>query len=169
MGANAVHASKTDEVRRHKELLTLIVETLSRPTKPIKHEPSSFAKTRVAGNSIFSSAIKVNTACCNMLSQYYQLEARIDELGPDKNASITEKWMQDIEETERLLRVGHKAAGRNTKKAVGMELHGFEAAETERQDGIGVLKKLNTELREGLRYTERGVKRMVKGIPEIRS
>ena len=146
-------------------MFVLIVEALGKPTTPIKNEPSTFGNTKIVGNSIFSSAIKVNTTYYNMLSQYYDLESMIEELVPVNNTTITDKWMQDIEETERLLRVGHKTAARNVKRVLGMESDGCETDEGG-QNGIGVLEKLNMELREGLRYTERGVKRMVKGIPK---
>ena len=155
----------TEQAHRRKEMFALIFEALGKPTNPVKNEPSTFGSTKIVGNPIFSFGIKVNTACCNMLSQYYDLESTIEELVPVDNATITDKWMQDIEETERLLRVGYKTAARNAQKALGMETDGCETAEGE-DNGIGVLTNVNMELREGLRYTERGVKRMVKGIPK---
>ncbi|KAK3210025.1 hypothetical protein GRF29_44g1388104 [Pseudopithomyces chartarum] len=94
----------SEQAHRRKEMFALIFEALGKPTNPVKNEPSTFGSTKIVGNSIFSLGIKVNTACCNMLSQYYDLESTIEELVPVDNATITDKWMQDIEETERLLR-----------------------------------------------------------------
>ena len=142
----------------------LIAEALTKPSRATKREPTAFSRTRIVKNAIYSSAVKVDTACRSMLSDYHNFEATIEELAGDKKNTVMEKWMQDVASTERLLNLGHKTALRNVKKVLDAK---GDADETENSDkGIGVQKELNMELRNGLGYAERGAKRMVKGLPK---
>ncbi|KAJ4360607.1 uncharacterized protein N0V89_001173 [Didymosphaeria variabile] len=159
---------------RQNEMSALITEALTKPNKSTSHESMTFANTKIAGNVIYHSVGKVDAACRSMLSEYDALEAIIDRLAGDNKNEVLEKWMKDVEETERLLRLGHKTAVRHVKRVLGAETKGDDTEgegtlfdDTEGgEKGIGVHKELSLELLEGLRYAERGVKRMVKGLPK---
>ncbi|KAF1969553.1 hypothetical protein BU23DRAFT_601505 [Bimuria novae-zelandiae CBS 107.79] len=155
--------AEQNDVRRRNEISSLIAEALTKPSTPTRRQPSAFPGTRIVGNASHSSVIKVDAACRSMLSEYRNLDAIIEDMAGDNKKPVTEKWMKDVEETERLLKLGHKTAVRNVKKVLYPDA---EDAEEEGEKGIGVQEELNMELRDGLRYAERGVKRMVKGLPK---
>lgn len=143
-------------------MAALITEGLTKPNRATKGEPTTFANTKIVENITYNSAVKVDTACRSMFSGYHNLEEMIRELAGDQKNTVTDKWMQDVAETERLLKLGHKTAVRNVKKVLDTEGDEMEVENSEK--GIGVQEELNMELRDGLRYAERGVKRMVKGL-----
>ena len=151
--------SENREARRRDELSALVNEALTKPSKATKQKPATFKNTKIVGNASYSSAVHINAACCKMLAEYQELDSMIEHLSGQSMTTITDQWAQDIQEKERLLRLGHKTAVRNVKKVLGMGVN--EAEPRENRDE----KELNMELRNGLRYVERGVKRMVKGLP----
>lgn len=91
----------------------------------------------------------------------------VEMAGEDKKP-VTETWTREVEETERLLRLGHKTASRNVKKVLGAENgeNDVEAGEEEMRGGEMKGPDLNFELLKSLRYAERGIKRMVKALPK---
>jgi hypothetical protein len=160
--------SEKHDIRRQNEVSALIAQALTN-SNTTSSEPAVFANTKIASNGIYHSVARVDAACRSMISEYDSLEAEIGELAGDNNNTVTEKWVEDIERTERLLKLGHKTAVRYVKRVLGAEAHGDETLcdETEGQErGIGVQEELNMELLQGLRYAERGVKRMVKSLPK---
>lgn len=130
---------------------------------------ATFPNTTIGVNRVFESASKVNTACKSLVSEYNTFEAMIVEMAGDNKNQITETWAQDVTETERQLRLGHKVALRNVKKVLGASdgENGTGAADEEKLENDGMMAgELNYELVKSLRYAERGVKRMVKGLPK---
>lgn len=144
----------------------LIAEVLTKSNKASKRKTTTFPGTKIADNAIYTLARKVNTARKSMLSEHYRLDASIERMGGDNKSMIREKRKQLIEKAEKLIRLGHKIAVRNVKKAVDTGMDDDEKEECE--GGIGAQKAPNLELRDGLRYAERGIRRMVKGLPKDR-
>jgi hypothetical protein len=110
----------------------------------------------------------VNTACKSLVSEYNAFEDMIAGMAEDNQSQVTKTWAQDVAETERQLRLGHKVALRNVKKLLGAsngERETEAADDEERENGGMKGAELNYELLKTLRYTERGVKRIVKGLP----
>lgn len=67
--------------------------------------------------------------------------------------------------------MGARVAVRNVKKVLGAVVDGDDndaevKREDEMQEGDGGGQELNYDLQKSLRYAERGVKRMVRGLPE---
>ena len=82
----------------------------------------------------------------------------------NEEIKVSEQWAQDVVDTEWRLRLGHKVAIRNVKKVLGAH-NGDNSgrAEDEEMDVEQMAtEELNYELLQGLRYAERGVKRMVR-------
>ena len=90
--------------------------------------------------------------------------AKLREEQPD---TIADTWKQDIEDTDKQLKKGARVALRNVKKVLGADVeHSLMTDEDGDVDMEGGEKvELNYELQKSLRYAERGVKRMVKGLP----
>ncbi|KAL5380102.1 hypothetical protein PMIN04_002617 [Paraphaeosphaeria minitans] len=160
--------------RRQNEMSAVIAEALTRPNKTTSRERTTFETTKIASNGIYHSALMLDAARRSMMSDYAGLEATIAKMAGSNMNTVTEKWVQDIEREERLLKLGHKTAVKHVKKVLGAEVQGEETRDGETpgeeteggEKGIGVQGKLNMELLQGLRYAERGVKRMVKGVPK---
>lgn len=90
--------------------------------------------------------------------------AKLREERPD---TIADTWKQDIEDTDKQLKKGARVALRNVKKVLGADVE--DSAMMDEDDDVdmegGEKVQLNYELQKSLRYAERGVKRMVKGLP----
>ena len=94
----------------------------------------------------------------------------IAQLRDEHAETIADTWKRDVEATDRQLRMGSRVATRNVKRILGADIEDGEQ-ESCAQDGdvnMGGVKpvELSFELQKSLRYAERGVKRMVKGLPE---
>lgn len=90
--------------------------------------------------------------------------AKLREEQPD---TIADTWKQDIEDTDKQLKKGARVAVRNVKKMLGGNAENPVMTDEDGDvDMEGDAKVgLNYELQRSLRYAERGVKRMVKGLP----
>ncbi|KAF2247804.1 hypothetical protein BU26DRAFT_540758 [Trematosphaeria pertusa] len=160
-----LHQAEKENSRRRNELACIIFEALQTPNQGTRDDVATFPRTAIANNVLFNSAGRVNTACQSLLVEYNTFETMIAEMaGEDKNP-ITETWTRDMEETERLLKLGHRTALRNVKQVLGAEDGEGEDGDMEEAEDKNHAE-LNYELLKSLRYAERGVKRMVKGIPK---
>lgn len=152
-------SSEDAQARRQDELLALITGALTKPNRLTRCEPSTYPNTTIATNAIFDSVNKVEAACATLTKEYAAFDELMETMAADERSAVLMKeWTRDIAETERRLRLGHRTAIRNVKKVLGAEL---DESEEEGQSEEG----LNMQLLQGLQYVERGVKRMVKGVP----
>ncbi|KAF2690131.1 hypothetical protein K458DRAFT_459163 [Lentithecium fluviatile CBS 122367] len=160
--------AKKEDARRSNELTSLIANALQPRTEHTQANPATFPNTTIATNPTFESAGRVNAACKSLISEYNAIEATIVGMGGDRQKKVTEKWARDVTETEGKLRLGHRVALRNVKKVLGANGEtGTGADEEEQMEGDGLMTgELNYELLKSLRYAERGIKRMVKGLPK---
>jgi len=159
------NSSEGEDSRRRKEISSLIAKALRAPESFTEGETATFPHTKIASNPTLASAKKVNTACQRLLSEYNSLEATLAGMAEDVNNTATERWARDVEETERRLRLGHKIAVRNVKRMLDGKVKENDMDEEEAASGF-VQKELNMALHKSLGYAERGVKRMVKGLPQ---
>jgi transcription initiation factor IIE alpha subunit len=90
--------------------------------------------------------------------------AKLREEQPDAIADI---WKQEVEDTDKQLKRGARVALRNVKKVLGADVEDTRMTDEEGDVDMeaGEKAELNYELHKSLRYAERGVKRMVKGLP----
>jgi hypothetical protein len=89
----------------------------------------------------------------------------ITSLRDEQTEPVGETWKQEIEETDRQLKMGARVALRNVKKVIGVEVEAGEDQDGDVNMEGSEKMELNYGLRESLRYAERGVKRMVKTLP----
>lgn len=150
-------------MRRRNEFASLISSAL----QPSENN-ATFPNTTIATNPASSRASRASALSESLLAEYKSFEAMIAGLAGDRMNTLSKLWAQDVAETERKLRLGHKVALRNVKKVLGAEDGGrAEGVADEDMDGeSNVVEELNYELLKGLGYAERGVKRMVKGLPK---
>ena len=86
------------------------------------------------------------------------------QMASEQKTSIMDVWARDMKETERLLILGHKKAVRDVKKVLGVKTEEIEG-EDWNVNGFQRDESRDYDLHKSLRYAERGVRRMVKGLP----
>lgn len=165
---------------RHREDVSdLIAQAFRPPNFSIDSADDDFPSypgTAIALNIIYASAEDVLSSSKRLVAEYDRMERMINDATQDGEEPVMETWKQEVKETERLLEVGRRKALRDVKKVLGADV------EDDRMDGIEgsgrVIEErmdsnekessdtLNYELLKSLRYAERGVKRMVKGLPK---
>ena len=126
--------------------------------------------TGIAGNAAYASTVDVLTASEGLIAQYQRLDNIIKDLRNEDAESVADKWKQDIHEAEMQLKMGARVALRNVKKVLGADIESDEVAAAdegadENMEGAAG-EELDYELQKSLRYAERGIKRMVKGLPK---
>ncbi|KAF2193821.1 hypothetical protein K469DRAFT_712654 [Zopfia rhizophila CBS 207.26] len=112
----------------------------------------------------------------DVVNHYEKISEKMDATVLTREKHITKAWEQDVYNTARKLEVGHRKALKNVKKVLGMDDGQEEMNRVEKVDqgvegdseGDGEMPHtpVNYGLHNALRYTERGVKRMVKGLPK---
>jgi hypothetical protein len=109
----------------------------------------------------------VLTSAQALLEEYERLDKMISDMRDEQTSPLAETWHQDVEDTKQKLEMGARVALRNVKKVLGAEVDddAKDRAEVEDEETLVKDDTLNYELQKSLRYVERGVKRMVKGLP----
>jgi hypothetical protein len=124
--------------------------------------------TTIAENATFAPVADILTASECLIAQYERLDDMVSKMQSDQAGPMTEIWNQDLQEAERQLKMGARVALRNVKRVLGavVEDEAIRAQDGDEEvaDNDEGEKELNYELQKSLRYAERGVKRMVKGL-----
>jgi hypothetical protein len=125
--------------------------------------------SKIAQNWIYTSAAGTLRASASLIDEYDRLDKTITSIHDKGQIEISETWKGEIEETSEILKKGARTALRKVQKVLGAEVQGapemtgaVDTSVDEDMDGV----ELNYELQKGLKYTERGVKRMIKGLDE---
>ncbi|KAF1834351.1 hypothetical protein BDW02DRAFT_525584 [Decorospora gaudefroyi] len=163
--------AEKEETRRRDELASSILKALQTSNRPVESESSNFAGTRIASNAVHTSVMSILSASEGLIKEYQRLDDMIAELRDEQAEPIADTWKQNVEDTDRQLRMGARVALMNVKKVLGADVErgAMETADAEgdmdMDGGQGDEIELNYELQKSLRYAERGVKRMVKRLP----
>ncbi|KAI4624599.1 hypothetical protein J4E83_004275 [Alternaria metachromatica] len=159
--------AEKEQERRREELTSTVFEALQTPNRPAKGEPETFAGTQIAGNAVYTSVSSVLRASEALVNEYQRLDGMIAKLREEQPDTIADTWKQDIEDTDKQLKKGARVALRNVKKVLGADVE--DSVMTDEDGDVDMegdeKVELNYELQKSLRYAERGVKRMVKGLP----
>ncbi|KAI4658167.1 uncharacterized protein J4E79_007149 [Alternaria viburni] len=159
--------AEKEQERRREELTSTVFEALQTPNRPAKGKPETFAGTQIAGNAVYTSVTSVLRASEALVNEYQRLDGMIAKLREEQPDTIADTWKQDIEDTDKQLKKGARVALRNVKKVLGADVE--DSVMTDEDGDVdmerGEKVELNYELQKSLRYAERGVKRMVKGLP----
>lgn len=59
-----------------------------------------------------------------LINEYQRLDDIISRLRMEESHSIADMWKQDLQETDKQLRLGARVALRNVKKALGADVEG---------------------------------------------
>ncbi|KAF1845427.1 uncharacterized protein K460DRAFT_395090 [Cucurbitaria berberidis CBS 394.84] len=169
-----MHQAEEEEARRRYEIAATIMEALETPNQAIQGQTPTLGGTKIASNTAYASVSDVLKASEGLIVEYQRLDNIIKGLRDERTESVADTWKQNLDETEKQLKMGARVALRNVKKVLGADTEGEELAPVdedgdEKMEGVvgeaETETELNYELHRSLRYAERGVKRMVKGLP----
>ncbi|KAF9700338.1 hypothetical protein EKO04_001410 [Ascochyta lentis] len=155
--------------RRRNELTKSILDALQTPNQTIQGVPPTLGNTKIARNAIFKSAANICAASEHLVDEYIRLDTAIAEIQAAEPEGVAEAWTADVEKTARLLKIGAETAIKNLKKVLGADVEANKKDEKiEAGEGMDKIEKmeLNYELQKSLQYAERGVKKMVKNLPQ---
>jgi hypothetical protein len=147
-----------------------VLDALQTPNRSVKGEVHTFTGTTIAENAVYAPIADILAASEGLITEYERLCKTITDLQEQQTEPAVETWQQELQETEQRLQMGARVAVKNVKKVLGADLDvgtngtNENAAEEIREDREAE-QELNYELQKSLRYMERGVKRMVKGLP----
>ncbi|KAF2739679.1 hypothetical protein EJ04DRAFT_559597 [Polyplosphaeria fusca] len=163
-------AQAADDYRRNDIRATIFSAIASEQ----KEEDPKSAMTTLPGTLIarsvhFPPACAIQDASNELLAQYKRVNNLAETTSPHSHHRIIERWQQGVKDTERLFGVGQRTAVRRVSKVLGID--DAMTRNEEPEEGIEMLEDLyklmpNSELQKSLQYAERGVKRMVKGLPK---
>lgn len=156
-------------MRRRNEFTKAVLAGLQTPNRPTQGAPSTLDDTNIARNAIFRSATHVLTASEHLVGEYNRLDTVIANLRDEEPEGTAEAWAKDVEKTARLLRIGAETAVKHVKKVLGGDVEVSDvkndSEEIEEMNAVETME-LNYELKKSLCYAERGVKKMVKSLPQ---
>lgn len=133
--------------------------------------PHTFSESKIARNAVFASGATVIRVSKALVDEYVRLDKMIVDMREDVPEGVADGWTEEVETTARLLKIGADTAIRNVKKVLGADVEeGDIDGPTLVEDGevMEALEQmdLSYELHKSLQFVERGVKKMVKGLPE---
>jgi hypothetical protein len=167
-----VTCSKEAEIRRRDEIASTILNALKTPNRGVQGEIPTYTGTKIAENAVYMPVIDVLSSSEALLEEYERLDKMIMDMQDQQAEPVVETWHQDLQEAEQKLQMGARVALRNVKKVLGADAEQEDIGAAgggdghEEMQGVEGEQKLNYELKKSLRYAERGVKRMVKGLSD---
>jgi hypothetical protein len=157
--------SEEAETRRRNEIASALFNALKTPNGTVQGDVHTFIGTNIAENAAYIPVANALAASEALLNEYERLDKIIVDMRDEQAEPVAETWQQELQEAEQLLQKGARVALRNVKKVLGAEEVGGEQGDEEMHEEEET-QELNYELQKSLRYAERGVKRMVKGLPD---
>jgi hypothetical protein len=165
-----VTCSEEAETRRRDEITSTILNALKTTNRGVQGEIPTYTGTKIAENVAYMPVIDVLSSSEALLEEYERLDKMIMDMGDQEAEPVAETWHQDLQEVEQKLQMGARVALRNVKKVLGADAEkediGTAGDGDDEMQGLEGEQELNYELKKSLRYAERGVKRMVKGLPD---
>lgn len=163
--------SEEETTRRRNEITSTILNALKTPNRPVQGETLTFTGTKIAENAAYIPVANILATSESLIKEYDRLDTMITDMRGEEAELAAETWQQEIHEAERQLKMGARVALRNVKKVLGVDMENEGKGATdgdgdEEMEDVDAGKGLNYELQRSLRYAERGVKRMVKGLPD---
>jgi hypothetical protein len=154
------------ETRRRNEFASTIFNGLQTPNRRIQGIVPTFAGTKIAENAAYVPVANVLAASEGLLNEYERLDKMIVDMREEQADPFAETWHEELQEAEQQLQMGARVALRKVNKVLGADEASDGHGDQEIHENGEDEQMLNYELQKSLRYAERGVKRMVKGLPE---
>jgi hypothetical protein len=161
-----LNSSESVESRRHNELLSAVLSALKSPNRPVQGNTPTYPNTKIANNLAYTSVANVTAASERLIVQYVRLDKTIADMRGEQAVPLAETIHGDLQEADRTLRMAARVAVRKVRKVLGIETGEADDDEDEDMEGDTLIEEteMEHELQRSLRYAERGVRRMVKGL-----
>lgn len=124
--------------------------------------------SRIAQNSLYTSAASALRASADLVDTYDGLDKTITRMHTETQTNISETWKEEIECTSENLKKGSRVALKRVQKVLGAGVQDApdEAGNADGDAHEDMDGELNYEITNRLKYAERGIKRMTKGLEE---
>lgn len=121
-------------------------------------------------NTLLRDARRLVDASKALRTTFEAAEPLIDNVSPPGTERMAQEWQADKEKVTRLLEVGEKGALRKIRKTLGLHTADVGEKNEDDQEEMRLFKNLSRFPRgmtvgDTLGYAERGIKRVVKGLP----
>ena len=136
---------------------------------------SATAATVLTSHPDFEYASRAIELSRGLVNEYETISTKVRPVLPEQDQSIIVDWQNHFDNTVRLLGIGHKLALRDVGKVLdlneGNENEKVQNTEDEDESRVvssafpWVKASRSVGLMSTLKYAERGVKRMAKGLP----
>jgi hypothetical protein len=162
---------KQTQSSRHDDASALLQEVLNPSASKGYIQNStrfSYPGTTISRSATYGSVNEVIKSSEDLLNEYDRMEKRIEGFRNGDEQPIADSWQQEAQDMERRLELGRRKAIRDVKKTLGAEREGEKGPADGAEEDVDGNEDdtLDYELLKTLRYTERGVKRMVKSLPK---
>ncbi|KAL5118531.1 eukaryotic ribosomal protein [Pleosporales sp. CAS-2024a] len=157
-----VQQAKEVRARRRDELTSTILDALKTPNRDTQGEPFVFPGTQIADNAACIPVMDALSSSEALLEEYKRVDKMIADMAGAQRAPVAETWQRDATMVEEKLQLGARVALRRVRRVLGAD----GGSEDDKEDAEEVVEEEEDYgLQKSLRYAERGVKRMVKGLP----
>ncbi|KNG45874.1 60s ribosomal protein l15 [Stemphylium lycopersici] len=144
--------ARAAQKHRHDELASTIFNALRAQDQGVQSETPASTSTLIGNNPVHALTSDVLNASEGLINEYQRLDDIISRLRMEESHSIADMWKQDLQETDKQLRLGARVALRNVKKALGADVEGDATGLMDNDGG----KTMNREVPEmgALKYVE---------------
>lgn len=173
--------SERSQIHRREVVVKTILHTLDQPpsketTNPTRARDNRTTNLAVSTHPTYASAMEIVHASRNLLKDYEDMSQKLSASSPKEEQQIADEWQKNVDHTSRILQIGYKKALKDVESIIGIghtETEGDKDTEMtdqqddgEVEDGELMKRQCDTGLEKTLRYAERGVKRLAKGLPD---
>lgn len=156
-------------MRRRNEFTKALLDALCTPDQAAPGAPRTLGDTKIASKPASNSVARIIRRSKALIDEYHRLNKLILDAHDAEPEGVAEGWADNVERTARPLKIGAETAIKNVKKVLGVDVGNdvVEGAdeEGEKMDAVEDME-LNYGLHESLHFAERGVRNMVKGLPD---
>ena len=163
--------------RRRNAIANAISNTLlkSNTTGTSQLRNRDTASLELTSDLAFASAMEMVHNSKDLIKEYEETSELFASAGSHQERLIAEAWQSDVDRTARILQIGRKQASKNLEKVLGVERVETHAAkgqtgrlegEDDVEDGGLPVRECDLGLQTTLKYAERGIKRLTKGLPD---
>lgn len=138
---------------------------LETPNRPVQGDTPTYPGTKIAEHAVYKPVSTFLDASDALIAEFQRVDNMSREMQADAVTPVAEDFNAEIQEAERQLKLGARVALRNVVKVLGLPRDADADGDEEMLD-VEDQQELSYDWQKSLQYAERGVKRMVKGLPD---
>ncbi|KAH7135385.1 hypothetical protein B0J11DRAFT_518227 [Dendryphion nanum] len=142
-------------------------------TAPSDDDSETYPSTFIAKNDHYTEALDVIRHSKRLLDRYDRMDKLVLEASDEKQGATGELWDKEVNDMKARLDKRRSTVLRNIQQCLGVNVVHMDHEEDEYMDVEGMVNEgsrntappARNQLKDALRYAERGVKRMTKPLP----